>query len=212
MKRDADSLFSPSFPFHKLLCEQARLFAESAAALAAVLQDGGDISEKCSRVHAVAGAAEAGAREVARQLSLTFLLPRDRDDIHELNLAFSSCIQAAKAVAVRVGLYGLSQVRGPARELAADIVAMASAIEQMLRIMNRGQGVEAQVRGVAQAREEADRFLLVGLGELYELPASRPEGVLEIVKWSHVYDRIEAVIDRAERVAQIIEGIALKRV
>ena len=211
MRRDADSLFSPSFPFHKLLCEQARRFAESASALAAVFQDCGGISEKCSRIHALAGAAEAGSREIARQLSLTSLLPSDRDDIHELNLAFAACIQSTKAVAARIGLYGLRDVRGPARELAADIVEMASEIEQMLKIMNRGQGVEAQARSVAQAREDADRFLLVGLGELYELPASRPEGVLEIVKWSHIYDRIEEVINRAERVAQAIEGIALKR-
>ncbi|MDD5628592.1 MAG: DUF47 family protein [Elusimicrobia bacterium] len=212
MKRDADSLFSPSFPFHKLLCAQARLFAESAAGLAAVLQEGGSVSEKVSRLHAATEAAGAGAREVSRQLSLTFLLPRDRDDIHALNLALLGCIEAARAVAVRVGLYGLQEVRGPARELAAGIVELAAALEAMLQVMNRGQGVEAEVRRVAKARTDADRYLLVGLGELYELPASRPEGVLEIVKWSHIYDRIEVVVDRAESAAQTIEGIALKRV
>ncbi len=211
MKGDADSLFSPSFPFHNLLSEQARLFAESASALKTILQDYNGVAEKCSRIHALARAAEEGSREITRQLSLTFLLPRDRDDIHELNLALAACIQSTRTVAARIGLYNLNDTRVPARELSSDIVEMADQIQKMLKIMDRGQGVEAQARNVAKAREDADRFLLLGLGELYELPSSRPEGVLEVVKWSHIYDRIEDVVNRAERVAQTIEGIALKR-
>jgi uncharacterized protein len=210
MRRPGDSLFGPAFPFYRLFQELGTRFAKSVSVLDTIFRDSGEIAEKCTRIQAIETEAEVRSREISRQLSLTLILPRDRDDIHDLNLAFANCIQAVKAVSTRVGLYGLLDSRGSVLELTANLVEIASHIERMLETMNRGRGVEKLARGVGKIRAEADRFLLVGLGELYEMPTTRPQDVLEVVKWSHVYDRLETVLNQAQHVAHTIEGVALK--
>ena len=211
MRRSGDSLFSAAFPFSELFRRQGGRFAESAAVLDSIFGDFKDVGARCARIHALAAEADAEAREIARQLSLILILPGDRGDIHELNLAFEACLNSVKAAAARIGLYGFTGTRASARELTKDLAGMADEILKMLEIMSRGTGAREAARGAVKIRREAENFLLVGLGELYEQPDIKAAAVLEIVKWSQIYDRLEEALNRAERAAQIIEGITLKQ-
>ncbi len=53
-------------------------------------------------------------------------------------------------------------------------------------------------------------LLLSGLGELYDKPSPEPVDVVDIIKWTQVYDRIDKAFNRAWQLAKAIEGIALK--
>ncbi len=211
MRRSGDSLFSAAFPFNELFRRQGGRLAESAAMLDSIFNEFKDVSGKCARIHELASEADLDAREIARQLSLILILQGDRGDIHELNMAFESSCNSVKAAAARVGLYGFAEMRVSARELTKDLVGMSVEIQKMLEIMGRGTGAHEAARGAVKIRREAENFLLVGLGELYEQPDIKADVVLDIVKWSQIYDRLEEALNRAERVAQIIEGITLKQ-
>ena len=211
MRRSGDSLFSAAFPFIELFRRQGGRFAESAAALDSVFNDFKDVSGKCARIHMLASEADLDAREIARQLSLILILQGDRGDIHELNMAFEASFNSVKAAAARIGLYGFSEMRVSARELTKDLAGMSLEIQKMLEIVARGAGAQEAARGAVIIRREAENFLLVGLGELYEQPDIKADVVLDIVKWSQIYDRLEEALNRAERVAQIIEGVTLKQ-
>lgn len=211
MRRSGDSLFSAAFPFMELFLRQGGRFAESAAVLYSIFNDFKDVSGKCARVHGLASEADLDAREIARQLSLVRILQADRGDIHELNMAFEASFNSVKAAAARIGLYGFAEMRAAARELTKDLAGMSVEIQKMLQIVTRGAGAQEAARGAVKIRREAENFLLVGLGELYEQPDITAGMVLDVVKWSQIYDRLEEALNRAERVAQIIEGITLKQ-
>ena len=211
MRRSGDSLFSAAFPFSELFRGQGGRLAESAASLDSIFSDFRDVSAKCARIHTLASEADSDAREIALQLSLILILPGDRGDLYELNMAFEACFNSIKAVAARIGLYGFTEIRGSSRELTKNLVEMSAEIGKMLGIMSRGTGAHEAARGAVKIRKEAESFLLVGLGELYEQPDIKAASVLEIVKWSQIYDRLEEALNRAERAAQIIEGITLKQ-
>ena len=211
MRRSGDSLFSAAFPFNELFRRQGGRFAESSAVLYSIFSDFKDVSGKCTRIYTLASEADLDAREIARQLSLILILQGDRGDIHELNVAFEACFNSVKAVASRIGLYGFTEMRASARELTEDLVGMSAEIRKMLELINHGAGAQEAARGAMKIRKEAESFLLVGLGELYEQPDVKAEVVLDTVKWSQIYDRLEDALNRAERVAQTIEGMTLKQ-
>ena len=211
MRRSGDSLFSAAFPFNELFRRQGGRFAESAVVLDSIFNDFKDVGGKCARIHLLASEADLDAREIARQLSLILILQGDRGDIHELNMAFEACFNSVKAAAARIGLYGFTVMSVSALELTKDIMEMSVEIQKMLEIINRGTGAQEAARGVIQIRKEAENFLLVGLGELYEQPDLKADGVLDIVKWAQIYDRLEEALNCAERVARTIEGITLKQ-
>ena len=52
--------------------------------------------------------------------------------------------------------------------------------------------------------------LLSGLGEIYDNLSPNPGDVVDIIKWTHVYDRIDKAFNRAWQLAKAIEGIVLK--
>jgi uncharacterized protein len=53
---------------------------------------------------------------------------------------------------------------------------------------------------------------MVGIGELYDGGEEQADyaAILEIVKWKHIFDRIEAAVNRTESLADILEGVLLK--
>ena len=59
----------------------------------------------------------------------------------------------------------------------------------------------------------AEMLLTIALGEIYDYRLIKPEVMLDVVdmiKWTQIYDRIEQAINRTESLANIIEGIVLK--
>ena len=77
--------------------------------------------------------------------------------------------------------------------------------------MRAGNGAAGRER-VRQLKKQADTFLLVGLGEIYESADSGVEKLLAALKWSQVYDRLEETASCLEQIVNVIEAIILKKV
>ena len=155
---------------------------------------------------------ELRCREIERELSLTFIQPFDREDIRELNRGFRRSFQAVGAVSSRIGLYGFGSAQEGAAALSACQAEMSAEITPLLTmIVREGSSAEACER-VRKLKREGDMFLLVGLGELYESAGSGLQSLLEAMKWSQIYDRLEEVGCCLEQVINVIEGIILKKV
>jgi uncharacterized protein Yka (UPF0111/DUF47 family) len=74
---------------------------------------------------------------------------------------------------------------------------------------NKGEVAEC-VGQVKHQKKECEMLLLSGLGELYDDPNLSPAEMMEIIKWTHVYDRIDKAFNRAWQLAKAIEGVVLK--
>ena len=149
-------------------------------------------------------------RTILRELSTTFITPIDREDIHEINSSQEAILNHIQAVSNRIGVYGLSAMRFPAKRMIADIKEMVTGIGVMLGGLGRGKEVSETVAQVKQFKKECEMLLLTGLGELYDNPTPEPVEVLEIIKWTHVYDRIDKAFNKTWQLTKSIEGIVLK--
>jgi hypothetical protein len=63
---------------------------------------------------------------------------------------------------------------------------------------------------VNKIKNESELHLLVALGELYESGPLLPEGLLYIMMWTQIYDRIEQALEKAEHLSNILEGVSIK--
>ena len=55
-------------------------------------------------------------------------------------------------------------------------------------------------------------LLIMGIRELYDLDKPNVEIVLDLLKWTRAYDRIEAVVNQVVVLAETIEEAVLKNV
>jgi uncharacterized protein Yka (UPF0111/DUF47 family) len=206
------NLFDDAFPFTGLFHRQADTLGAAVKQLESILRDLTAVPDKCVRISALVSEGDATCRELERELSLTFIQPLDREDIRELSRAFQRTLQAVGAVSSRLGLYGFREIQKGAAAQAACLAEMADEIAPLLEIVVRTGTGAANFERVRKFKKEADSFVLVGLGEIYESAGGGVEDLLAALKWSQIYDRLEETASCLEHIVNVIEGIILKKV
>jgi len=206
------NLFDDAFPFTGLFHRQADTLGAAVKQLESILRDLTAVSDKCVRISALVSEGDTTCRELERELSLTFIQPMDRQDIRELNRAFQRTLQAVGAVSSRLGLYGFREIQRGAAAQAACLAEMADEIAPLLEIVVRTGTGAANRERVRKLKKEADSFVLVGLGEIYESVGGGVEDLMAVLKWSQIYDRLEETASCLEHTVNLIEGIILKKI
>jgi len=196
--------------FFELFKQQNDILVDTSHILNDLFDDYTNISVKCSKIIKNEYAGNDISKEIAKQLSLTFITPIDREDIHAINMAQENALNSMRAISARIGLYNFDHVTPGAKELVNKLKLMFGFISIMLLQLSKRKEVEEQAEKVKELKIEADMLLLLSLGENYECPNENTRDLLEIIKWSHIFDRIEDALAHAEILANTIEGISLK--
>jgi uncharacterized protein len=204
------TLFPKIIKFFELFIEQNSVLIETATCLNAIFSDSSNQKENFKKINELESKGNELYREIARKLASTFITPLDREDIHEINLAQEDSINSIRAISVRIGYYELKNVKPGAKELTSSIQAISEETLKMLQNLSNKKEIEENILKVKEMKNHSEMLLLVSMGEIYEnIPQSIPE-MTEFVIWSHIYDRIETVLENLDNLANVIEGIVLK--
>uniref|UniRef100_I2Q688 Phosphate transport regulator related to PhoU n=1 Tax=Desulfovibrio sp. U5L TaxID=596152 RepID=I2Q688_9BACT len=206
------SLFPRSAKFYDLFKEQHRKLVKAAGILDELFTTFDDVEERCKRINIIESEGNAISRRIAKELSLTFITPIDREDIHQINLTQEDILNLVKAIASRIGLFGFDRIRYPARRIIANMRVMIEELGVVLGRMSQNKQAEESFHKIENLKHECETLLMVGIGELYDGGEVNADYavILDIVKWKHIFDRIEAAVDRTESLADVLEGVVLK--
>lgn len=204
------SFFPKEIQFFDLFQEQSEKLNEAVTALNSIFQDFVDVENKCKSINLIEETGNGIARSISQQLSMTFITPIDREDIHNINIAQEDLLNLIKAISTRIGLYDFHVVKFPAKKLVKNLSIMIEEGGRMLDRLRERKPVDENAKKVKSLKYECEMLLLVALGEVYDIKLTGFDAVMEIVKWTHIYDRIEQAVNQAERLADIIEGVVLK--
>jgi uncharacterized protein Yka (UPF0111/DUF47 family) len=206
------TLLGSEFRFFELFTAQSNHLVAATGLLKEAIFGFPRIREYGAKIHEIGVIAEDVSRDIIRELSMTSMRPTDREDVHDLNRAFTLSFTSLSGIVSRLGLYGLREIAPSIREMTENLVEMSDHVPKILEIVNRGQRIGDLSASIAEVRQEFDRFLLVGLGELYESEPSTAADVMEIVKWSQMYDRFEETMNAIHHITTILESIVMKGV
>jgi uncharacterized protein Yka (UPF0111/DUF47 family) len=206
------SLFPRSAKFYDLFKEQHRKLAKAAGVLDDLFTSFTEVEEHCKRITIIESEGNSISRRIAKELSLTFITPIDREDIHQINLTQEDILNLIKAIASRIGLFGFDRIRYPAKRIVSNLRVMIDDLGVVLQLMSRNKKAEEELHKVASLKYECETLLMVGIGELYDGGEETADyaAILDIVKWKHIFDRIEDTLNRTESLADILEGVLLK--
>ncbi|MDO9631174.1 MAG: DUF47 family protein, partial [Humidesulfovibrio sp.] len=194
----------------ELFTEQYGKLSEAVTALNCIFQEFTDCENKCKTINLIEEAGNTISRNISKQLSLTFITPIDREDIHDINIAQEDLLNLIKAISTRIGLYDFTVLKFPSKRLVKNLSMMVEEGGRMIQRLRERKSVEENAKKVKSLKYECEMILLVALGEVYDLKVQGFDTVMDIVKWTHIYDRIEQAVNQAERLADIIEGVVLK--
>jgi len=189
---------------------QAAAVVEGAVLLKALLDDFTDVPAKCQAIKDVEHRADDITHRAFERLHTQFITPFDRSEIHRILSRIDDVLDLADAAAERLGLYDLDSVLPESRELAAVLVEQVRKMEEAvkgLRNMKKDpQTILAACQEMNKLENQADTLTRKTMAKLFK----RGNDPLTVMKWKEIIDLIEDATDRAEDVANVIEGIVLE--
>ncbi|HEX9244433.1 MAG TPA: DUF47 family protein [Anaeromyxobacter sp.] len=189
---------------------QAQSVTEGAKLLKALLDDFTDVPRKCQAIKDVEHRGDDITHRAFSRLHTQFITPFDRSEIHRLLSRIDDVLDLADAAAERLGLYDIDSVLPESRELAAVFVLQVERMEQAvkgLRNMKKDpQAILDACKEMNVLENQADSLTRRTMAKLFK----RGNDPLTVMKWKEIIDLIEDATDRAEDVANVIEGVVLE--
>ena len=189
---------------------QAAAVVEGVVLLKDLLDDFTDVPAKCQAIKDVEHRADDITHRAFERLHTQFITPFDRSEIHRILSRIDDVLDLADAAAERLGLYDLDSVLPEARELAAVLVEQVRKMEEAvkgLRNMKKDpHTILAACQEMNKLENQADTLTRKTMAKLFK----RGNDPLTVMKWKEIVDLIEDATDRAEDVANVIEGVVLE--
>jgi predicted phosphate transport protein (TIGR00153 family) len=144
--------------------------------------------------------------DILRRLNQTFVTPIDREDIHELSSALDDVVDYTEEVADYLGLYKIEAPMSQAQELARVLHQCGRQIAEAMPRLRGFKDITHYTVELNRLENDGDRIVREAIAALFD------NGIdpMVVIRWKDIYERLEAAIDSAERVANILEGIVIK--
>jgi len=162
--------------------------------------------ERAAEINALENQCDSLTQQVLKRLHRTFVTPIDREDIHALALALDDVVDAIDDAAGLLQLYHIDLVRGGVRELAKIVTAQAEQVVMAMTSLRRTDGVEKATAEINRLEHDADVVHRRAVEALF----AHESDPIAVIKWKEIYDNLEAATDRAEDVANVLDGIVVK--
>jgi predicted phosphate transport protein (TIGR00153 family) len=189
---------------------QAETVVEGAKLLQDLLDDFTNVQEKCQAIKNVEHRGDEITHRAFARLHTQFITPFDRSEIHRLLSRIDDVLDLADAASERLGLYDVDQVLPEARELCAVFVrqvqTMAEAVHGLRDMKKNPAAILEACKEMNVLENEADSLTRRTMAKLFK----RGNDPLTVMKWKEIIDLIEDATDRAEDVANVIEGVVLE--
>jgi uncharacterized protein Yka (UPF0111/DUF47 family) len=131
----------------------------------------------------------------------------DSADVHALAGALDDIVDFAEEAADQLGLYNVEAPMEQAQAMAEVLVACAEQVATSLRGLRNGLDVGPQLVEIHRLENDGDRLQRAAIADLF-VAGIDP---MIVIRWKDIFDTLESAVDACETVANVLEGMTLKR-
>ena len=150
---------------------------------------------------------DAVTHDIAHHLHHRLAVPFERSDVLALASGLDDVVDYAEEAADFLGLYRVEAPMDQAIALSDTLAAAGQEVAAALASIEDLPAAWPHLREIKVLENEGDRLLREGLTALFD------GGVdpMMVIRWKDIYDTLESAVDACETVANVLEGITLKR-
>ena len=131
----------------------------------------------------------------------------DPNDVHALAGALDDIVDFAEEAADQLALYAVEAPMEQAQHISEVLVQASEQVAQSLRGLRNGLDVGPQLVEIHRLENEADRIQRAAIANLF-VAGIDP---MIVIRWKDIFDTLESAVDACETVANVLEGMTLKR-
>jgi hypothetical protein len=195
--------------FFDLFEQHARSLRQAGARLLALVENFTDVEGKVAQLTETEHEADFITHELIDLARRSFTTPFDTEDITAMAGRMDDAVDAIQETADALILWKIERPTSAALELCRIIDKAAAEIEAAVPDLRDRRGfarIREHIVEVNRFENDADR---VGRQALRDLLTQRDDW-FEVTRWKEMYEHLEAVTDRMEDVADVLEGIMVK--
>ena len=131
----------------------------------------------------------------------------DAADVHALTVALDDIVDFAEEAADQLGRYAVEAPIAAAEDIAGLLIAAAEQVAAGLHQLRNGMAFDEHLVEIHRLENEADQLVRAPVASLFA------QGIdpMIVIRWKDIFESLEAAVDACETVANVLEGIALKR-
>ena len=131
----------------------------------------------------------------------------DAADVHALAGALDDIVDHAEEAADRLGLYGVEAPMEQALRMTEVLVETADAVALSLHELRTGTDLGPALREIHRLEDDADQVVRAAVASLFAAGIDP----MMVIRWKDIFETLESAVDACETVANVLEGITLKR-
>jgi predicted phosphate transport protein (TIGR00153 family) len=206
MPRLAQVFLSRDRAYFELFEEAGKNILKAANLLEHMLSNFPDSKDLALEIKGCEQEGDRITHDIIDRLNHTFVTPIDREDILALASALDDIVDFTEEVADYLGLYKIEAPMDQAIKLARVLMAASRQISEAIPRLRGFRDISHYTVEINRLENEGDRITREAVASLFD------GGIdpMVVIRWKDIFERLEAAIDAAEKVANILEGIVIK--
>ncbi len=145
---------------------------------------------------------------IIEELSLCFITPLDREDIHTLAVNLERPLDELKDLVRKIEIYQINKLPINVCQFCEIMVAIAKLQLEIIRDLRTRQKVRKKVEQMHKLENQADELFNISMAELF----CHRDAVLtvEMVQLKEIYESLEAAINALDDIGKLVRGIKIK--
>ena len=193
--------------FFTLFTAQAQLLVEATRELTRFLEV--DLSKRqmvADRLRELEHAADEATHELINRVNSSFITPFDREDIHNLAASLDDCMDLIEETGDLIVLYHVGDIPEGLAEQFEILGRMAEVTAEAMPRLRSLKDLKSYWIEINRLENQADALHRKQVAKLF---TNSPDPV-ELIKIKAIVDGFEDAADAFEKVAHVVEGIAVK--
>ena len=193
--------------YFALLKQMTSYIYDAARGLVALVSEKGvGYAAHARHIKSIEDSCDELIHSIVTKLNKSFITPFDREDIYMLAGALDDVVDLIDDASRAMVMYNVQESTQHARDFADVIQRMAVQLHEAVSALSNPSEIAPRLVEVHRLENEGDDIYHTAIAELFR---DSPDP-LNVLKWKEIYEKMEAAIDRCERVANIIESIIIK--
>jgi uncharacterized protein len=202
------SLIPTEVKFFDFFEQASKNLVEGAVLLKNLLDDYHDINEAVAQITEIEHRGDFIVHEITNLLPKTLITPIDSDDIQRLTFAIDNSLDALHAAITSLSIYQVTEVKKPARRLAALILEGATELDLAIKGLRHKKmygEIKERIVQINTIENNGDRVLEDALRSL----VSRRDDIFEFIIWKEIYELLEQTTDCVEDAGDVIQRVLI---
>lgn len=195
--------------FFKLLRNAAENSVDAANLLNQLLIEPSRCEELTPRIKELEKKGDNFTHDLFALINKSFITPLEREDLVDIAVAIDSVVDGMEAAAARIQIYKVTESDRFLKEFGEIIrqqcALLVAAVD--LAAGNKLDAIHDRLVQINQLENQGDEVLRAGLSFRFENAAADP---ISFIVMRELYDTLEGTTDKAEDVANTLEGVVMK--